>query len=89
MLYDVTVMLTDMVGSIFGLFDSVFSSLDAWGVILGALLTFTACRLLIMPIVGGVLRSGQSDVVKYIRSPHSDNGSRSYSKDNITVRGVK
>ena len=68
MFYDVTVMLTNMLGSIFGLFDSVFSKLDAWGVVLGALVTFTAVRFLIMPIIGGRLKSGSSDVVKKDRS---------------------
>lgn len=56
--------LAKMFSDLFGLYDEVFTKLDAWGLLLGAFLVFTIYRLLLVPVVGGVVRSGQSDIVR-------------------------
>lgn len=56
--------LAQMFSDLFGLFDEVFTKLDAWGLLLGAFLVFTIYRLLLVPVVGGIVRAGQSDVVR-------------------------
>lgn len=74
MVGEVTLILVDMFSQLFNLQEIVFDSLGAWGLWIGAFLVFTIARFLIVPIVGGVIRGGQSDVVKKIRqSGKSDN----------------
>lgn len=64
MVSEILGILAQMFGDLFGLFDEVFTKLDAWGLVLGAFLVFTIYRLLLAPVVGGIVRSGQSDVVR-------------------------
>lgn len=64
MVGEVLGILAQMFSDLFGLFDEVFTKLDAWGLLLGAFLVFTIYRLLLVPIVGGVVRAGQSDIVR-------------------------
>ena len=59
--------LAQMFSDLFGLFDEVFTKLDAWGLLLGAFLVYTIYRLLLAPVLGGLISSGASDVVRYIR----------------------
>lgn len=59
--------LAQMFSDLLGLYDEVFTKLDAWGLLLGAFLVFTIFRLLLIPILGGVISGGTSDVVRYIR----------------------
>lgn len=59
--------LAQMFSNLFSLFDEVFTKLDAWGLLLGAFLVFTIYRLLLVPVVGGLIRGGASDVVRYVR----------------------
>lgn len=67
MVGEVLGILAQMFSDLFGLFDEVFTKLDAWGLLLGAFLVFTIYRLLLVPIVGGVISGGTSDVVRNIR----------------------
>lgn len=60
-------LLAQMFSDLFSLFDEVFTKLDAWGLLLGAFLVFTIYRLLLVPVVGGLIRGGSSDVVRYVR----------------------
>lgn len=59
--------LAQMFSDLLGLYDEVFTELDAWGLLLGAFLVFTIYRLLLVPVVGGLIRGGASDVVRYVR----------------------
>lgn len=59
--------LAQMFSDLLGLYDEVFTGLDAWGLLLGAFLVFTIYRLLLVPVVGGLIRGGASDVVRYVR----------------------
>ena len=59
--------LTQMFSGLLGLFDEVFTKLDAWGLLLGAFLVYTIYRLLLVPIFGGFVSAGASDVVRYVR----------------------
>lgn len=67
MVGEVLGILAQMFTSLLGLFDEVFTKLDAWGLLLGAFLVFTIYRLLLVPVVGGVISGGTSDVVRGIR----------------------
>lgn len=51
-------------GSVFELFDRVYSEFDAWGLVIGAVTVYTIYRFLLKPIVGGSLASGSSDKAK-------------------------
>ena len=68
--------LAQMFSDLFSMFDEVFTKLDAWGLLLGAFLVFTIYRLLLVPIVGGLIRSGQSDIVKKVRTDSGSSSSR-------------
>lgn len=68
MVGEVLGILAQMFSELLGLFNEVFAKLDAWGLLLGAFLVFTIYRLLLVPIVGGLIRSGQSDIVKKVRT---------------------
>ena len=60
--------LSQMFASLLGLFNEVFTKLDAWGIVLGAFFVFTIYRLLLVPVLGGVVRAGQSDIVRRIHA---------------------
>lgn len=51
---------------VFEITDRVFDAFGAWGYILGAFIIITICRLLLFPIIGGVISTGQSDTVQRI-----------------------
>lgn len=55
------------ISAVFGFMSIIFETLGAWSWILGAIIVYTIFRMLIVPIIGGVIRSGQSDTVKAIR----------------------
>lgn len=76
MVGEVLGILAQMFSELLGLFDEVFTKLDAWGLLLGAFLVFTIYRLLLVPIVGGLIRSGQSDIVKKVRTDSGLSSSR-------------
>lgn len=78
MVTEILSILAQMFGELLGLFDEVFTKLDAWGLLLGAFLVYTIYRLLLVPVVGGLIRSGQSDIVKKVRT---DSGFSSSSKN--------
>lgn len=67
MVGEVLGILAQMFSDLLGLFDEVFTKLDAWGLLLGAFLVYTIYRLLLVPVVGGVISGGTSDVVRNIR----------------------
>lgn len=67
MVGEILAILAQMFSDLFGLYDEVFTKLDAWGLLLGAFLVFTIYRLLLVPVVGGLIRGGASDVVRYVR----------------------
>lgn len=45
----------------------IFMQLGAWNWILGAVIIYTIFRLLIVPVIGDALSSGQSDTVKSVK----------------------
>lgn len=67
MVGEVTIMLGNMFVQLLALFERIFTELDGWAIWLGAFLIFTISRMLIVPILGGVISTGQSDIVKEIR----------------------
>lgn len=67
MVGEVTIMLGDMFVQLLALFERVYSALDGWAIWIGAFTIFTIARMLIIPILGGVISAGQSDIVKEIR----------------------
>lgn len=67
MVGEILAILAQMFSDLFGLYDEVFTKLDAWGLLFGAFLVFTIYRLLLVPVVGGLIRGGASDVVRYVR----------------------
>lgn len=67
MVGNVTIMLGDMFVQLLALFERIFTELGGWSIWIGAFTIFTIARLLIIPILGGVISAGQSDIVKEIR----------------------
>lgn len=64
---DVLPLLQDMFLRIFELVGEIFTKFGAWGYILGGFIIYTIYRLLVVPIFGGFVRAGASDVVKKVR----------------------
>ena len=65
---DVYNMLINMFSRLFQYLDVLFTKLGAWSYVLGFFLIFTIYRLILAPVLGGVLASGRSDIVKKVRS---------------------
>lgn len=82
MVTEVLGLLVQMFSDLLGLFDEVFTELGAWSYVLGAFLVFTIYRLLLVPIVGGLVRSGQSDIVKKIKTDSGFSSSKKNSGGN-------
>lgn len=64
----------NLFGKIFELFDRVYTEYGAWSLIIGAFIVYTIYRLILAPVVGGVVSAGQSDMVRKIRSDRSPKG---------------
>lgn len=60
------------ISAVFNFMSYIFEELGAWSWILGAIIVYTIFRLLIVPIVGGVISAGQSDTVKAFRQSYQD-----------------
>lgn len=73
MVGEVTIMLGNMFAQLLALFERIFTELDGWAIWLGAFLIFTISRMLIVPILGGVISAGQSDMVQKIRNNSKEN----------------
>lgn len=67
MLENVLSVLAWMFTQIFALFDKVFSSFGASGLVLGAFIIWTIYRMLLAPVLGGLISAGTSDIVKKVR----------------------
>lgn len=53
----------DVFTALFGFQERLFDKMEVWGIIFACFFVFTASRLLIIPIVGGFISAGTSDVV--------------------------
>lgn len=63
MMTEVLNMLISMFQGILGIVDRVFSGLDGWDLVLGALIVTTVHRMLLVPLVGGSTANGIRDLV--------------------------
>ena len=61
-------MLIDIFDFLFEQVTRLYDSLGAWSFVIGAFTVYTIYRLLLAPVLGGAIRSGQSDMVRKIRS---------------------
>lgn len=61
---DVVSFLSMALNAVFSFADDVFTKLGAYGLILGAFFIWTVYRLLLQPIIGGIISVGTSDVVQ-------------------------
>lgn len=62
----------DAISAAFDWLNYILVQLDAWKYILGAFLIFTIFRLLLVPLVGGVIGGGSSDTVRSRNANMSD-----------------
>lgn len=67
-------LLINMFTRLFDYLDVLFSKLGAWSYVLGFFLIYTIYRLILAPVLGGVVRAGQSDMVKKVRNKDSVQG---------------
>lgn len=67
-------LLINMFTRLFDYLDVLFSKLSAWSYVLGFFLIYTIYRLILAPVLGGVVRAGQSDMVKKVRNKDSVQG---------------
>lgn len=67
-------LLINMFTRLFDYLDVLFSKLGAWSYVLGFFLIYTIYRLILAPVLGGVVRSGQSDMVKKVRNKEHAQG---------------
>ena len=75
MINEVLEMLANMFQKLLGIFNNVFTGLNAWDLVLGAFIVVTIYRMLLVPILGGRVGFGSSDTVKKSRNKEeNENG---------------
>ena len=61
---EVLVVLAEMFKKIFALVDKIYTSFNAWSLVVGAFTIYVIYRLLLVPVLGGALKSGSSDMAR-------------------------
>lgn len=71
---EVLVVLAEMFKKIFALVDKVYTSFNAWSLVIGAFTIYTIYRLLLVPVMGSAINSGASDMVRSMKNKEQAQG---------------
>lgn len=60
------------IGAVFGFLEQIFDSLDGWSYVIGAFMIYTVFRVLLVPVIGGAISSGTSDMAMKLKQNYKD-----------------
>lgn len=71
---EVLVLLANMFKEIFKIVDKIYTSFNAWSLVIGAFTIYTIYRLLLVPVMGSAIHSGASDMVRSFKNREKAEG---------------
>lgn len=67
-------LLAYMFKEIFKIADKIYTSYNAWSLVIGAFTIYTIYRLLLVPVLGSAINSGASDMVRSFKNREKPEG---------------
>lgn len=58
--------------AVFGFMEQIFDSLGGWSYVIGAFVIVTVFRVLLVPVIGGAISSGTSDMAMKLKQNYKD-----------------